>query len=229
MRRNVFSLVYLTIGSAAAFSQPSKTSQTSPAFEVASIKLNSSGDRSSSSNSNKGEIFIRNSSLKHIIQNAYGVREYSFAGPDWVDSIRFDINAKMPSDYAEDMPREERIRKRQLMLQGLLAERFKLVVHHETRMLPGYALLVAKKGPKLTAAAPGDGRSTNSDDRHLEAQRISMSDLANIVGNQLRCPVADMTGLTAVYDLKLDWSQEEAMPATPGDSNAAKADAGKAR
>src|SRR5579863_5187967 len=117
-----------------------------PAFEVASIKLNASGDRGSRTNSTNGEVRMENATLKGIIMGAYDVREYSFSGPDWLATVRFDIIAKLPPSDAEKIPKEQRQAARRLMMQTLLAERFKLTVHRETKMLSGYALVVAKKG-----------------------------------------------------------------------------------
>jgi uncharacterized protein (TIGR03435 family) len=94
-----------------------------------------------------------NVSLKNILMNAYGVKGYQINGPKWLDSERFDIAAKIPKDTTKEQFK--------LMLQNLLAERFKLTLHHETKELPMYALVVGKGGAKLKesvedgTAAPG--------------------------------------------------------------------------
>ena len=128
-----------------------------PAFEVAAIKLNKSGSGSSDSNTNNGRFTATNESLKTIMQyDAYGIPGSRILdGPKWLDSTKFDIQAKMDdsaADHLEPSPvTSERLRDAGTF-QRLLADRFKLVVHWETRGLPVYALIVARKGPKLQLA-----------------------------------------------------------------------------
>jgi uncharacterized protein (TIGR03435 family) len=182
-----------------------------PAYEVASVKLNASGDRGSRTNGTKGELMVTNATLKNLIQNAYDVREYSFSGPDWLSSVRFDITAKYPPEDPA-ITREQRQLARRLMLQNLLQERFKLTVHHETRTLSGYALLVGKKGPRLKDSERKEGTSVSQNNGSLVGEGMSMANLANVVAGILQGHVADMTGLDGKYDMKLEWSQDEGKP-----------------
>ena len=77
---------------------------------------------------------------------AYDIQDFQLEGPDWMANVRFDIAAKYPPvDSTKDQ--------RTLMLQSLLAERFHLVVHRQTKEMPAYALVVAKNGPKLETSA----------------------------------------------------------------------------
>jgi uncharacterized protein (TIGR03435 family) len=188
-----------------------QSTPSAPAYEVASIKLNTSGGNGTRMNGTKGEYMVTNATLKNLIQNAYDVREYSFSGPDWLSSVRFDINAKFPPEEPGITP-QQRQATRRLMLQNLLQERFKLTAHHETRMLSGYALLVGKKGPKLKDCERKDGTSVSQNNGNLDGQGMSMENLANVVAGILRGPVADMTGLDGKYDIKLEWSQDEGKP-----------------
>jgi uncharacterized protein (TIGR03435 family) len=88
-----------------------------------------------------GRLNYSNVSMIDIIAQAYQVKDYQISGPDWLGSQRFDIVAKLPPDTPKkQIP---------LMLQSLLAERFKLTIHREKKDLPGYALVVGKNGPKL--------------------------------------------------------------------------------
>jgi uncharacterized protein (TIGR03435 family) len=94
---------------------------------------------------------MRNVSLKMLIQTAYDLRgpeagQRISGGPVWLDSNKYDIEAKA----AEPVSEAELKR----MLQSLLAERFQLALHRETREMPGYTLGVAKGGPKLKEAKP---------------------------------------------------------------------------
>lgn len=89
-------------------------------------------------------------SLRDLIRTAYAVKDYQISGADSLgtplDAQRFNIQATLPNGATEkNVPQ---------MLQSLLAERFKLVIHRETRDLPIYALIVAKGGPKLKEAEP---------------------------------------------------------------------------
>ena len=80
-------------------------------------------------------------SLRDLLIRAYDVKAYQITGPAWLDTERYEINATMPPDTTMEQFRT--------MLQNLLAERFKLAMHRETKELPMYALVVAKYGPKM--------------------------------------------------------------------------------
>jgi uncharacterized protein (TIGR03435 family) len=86
-----------------------------------------------------------NVSLAQIMQRAYDVKSYQISGPDWMSSARFDISTKVPAGTTRAQSN--------VMLQNLLADRFKLVLHHSTKESSIYALLVAKGGPKLKESA----------------------------------------------------------------------------
>ncbi len=95
-------------------------------------------------------------SMKNILMNAYDVKNFQISGPAWLDTERYDITATMRPDATKEQFR--------VMLQNLLAERFKMTVHRENKELPMYSLTVARNGPKMkeAAAAPapnGDGES----------------------------------------------------------------------
>jgi uncharacterized protein (TIGR03435 family) len=183
--------------------------QTAPAaFEAASIKPNASGSGNSGSTGSKGQIVFTNVPLRRLIMRAYGVLDFQIAGPDWMANVRFDIAAKYPPG---DLTREQR----NMMLQTLLAERFHLVIHRETKEMPAYALVVAKNGPKLAASEkPGDSTSTGRG--RLQDTAVSMAGLANQLAEQLVHPVVDKTGLTGAYTLKLEWTPDD-QPAGAGE------------
>ena len=88
-----------------------------------------------------GQITYTNVTVKNVLTAGYGVKSFQISGPGWLDSERYDIVAKVPrgATKAEFM----------VMLQNLLAERFKLTLHREKKDLPMYALVVGKNGPKL--------------------------------------------------------------------------------
>jgi len=151
---------------------------------------------------------------------AYGIQRNQLSGPEWLSAARFDINARIPQGATRDQYR--------LMLQDLLAERFKLALHHETKEVQLFELAVAKNGPKLKelpaeAAAADDGlqpaplmpRPPQGYNGAVTAHRdqATMEWLAATLAGQLGQPVTDSTGLTGHYDIALHWSGLQA-PAT---------------
>ena len=116
-------------------------------FDVASVKANKSGPAMMMMRTLPTSFNVTNLPLRMLIVQAYRVSGYQLVGgPGWIDSERFDIVAKAPEGSRPDQT--------PLMLRGLLAERFKLKVHGETRDTPIYALVLArsdgKLGPKLS-------------------------------------------------------------------------------
>ena len=114
------------------------------AFEVASVKRatpSPGGGSNSSMRLDPGRLTCTNVSLKKLIWESYSVKEYQVAGPDWISTEIYDIAATLPPGTTGDEVR--------LMIQTLLAERFKLTLRRETREMPVYALVVGKNGSKL--------------------------------------------------------------------------------
>jgi len=180
--------------------QPAAT----PAFDVASIKPNKDpmvrgqshimGDGEISTD--PASVTMRNISLKGSIQWAYDIKPYQVSGPDWLFSERFDILAKVqgPAPEAD----------RRLMMQNLLAERFGLKTHRESKELPVFALVVGKNGPKFKPSE-GEGKSTmNGVHMLMSAKWTTMAQLADLLYQPLRTPVIDMTGLKGQYDFTVD-------------------------
>jgi uncharacterized protein (TIGR03435 family) len=172
-------------------------------FEVASIKPNRSGGPGSSIRFTKGQISMENVSLKKLTLWSYGIpddREYALVGPSWLTTERFDIVAKFAGDTDPALVRP--------MAQALLAERFKLALHRETRQLPTYSLVVAKGGPKIHAVEPGPA-STSGRPGHLEATKITTRKLADLFARMLGAPVTDATRLEGVFTFTLEWTPDE--------------------
>jgi uncharacterized protein (TIGR03435 family) len=190
-----------------------------PAFEVASIKPSDAG----------GTIAIRRSgyriattstSLLFLITWAFDIhRDRVYGKPSWLDSVRYDVIANAEQDNRPAAPRlAGQPSELQRMMQSLLAERFKLVIHRETRELPMYALVVAKGGAKFRLSEapavmgqtpfsmPGRGR--------LLGTGVSAEMLAKVLSDQAGRSVQDKTGLDGVFDFKLEW-EPDASPAGP--------------
>ncbi len=198
----------------AAFGQ----SEAPASFEVASIKEHKGQYMEVSALWSGPRLRITAYGLTGLIMDAYHVQNDAILGrPDWSDTTRFDIEALAGGDAAPPGERAE------LMLQSLLADRFKLKVHRETRMMPVYDLVVQKGGPKLKESAPDEGSSLN-----LGAGRVvqlivvkgGMDQLATqLSGTQgVDRPVRNKTGLTGTYDYTLRWWPEYGGPSTNADS-----------
>ena len=204
-----------------------------PEFEVASVKK--------SAPAAAGQInigvhidgaMVRCSSLpmRSYIRMAYRVNDYQVLGPDWLATENFDIAAKLPDGATRAQLPE--------MIQSLLAERFKLVLHRDKKEFPVYALVVAKTGPKLKESPPdssadsspgakgsvdinvttgrgggvidmGNGSSIGYGRDRLEAKKVTLSALAGAVERLLDRPVVDMTGISGTYDFSLEYSWDE--------------------
>jgi uncharacterized protein (TIGR03435 family) len=181
---------------------------TQPTFEVASVKLNNSGENGSDNDTDGGRMSLGNVTLRRCMQIAYGIPEARISGgPKWVDAVRYDVVAVAP-----ERTRGEGL---ELMLQALLAERFHLEFHRETKSLSGYALTLAKGGLKAKPSAPGTGSSTNGGRSHIYAEGCSMEKLATRLSAILKAPVADMTGAPGGYDFRLEWTPDELLAEKP--------------
>jgi uncharacterized protein (TIGR03435 family) len=223
-------LLLALLSSIVAFGQ---SASARPEFEVASVKKSAPG---AAGQVNIGVhidgAMVRYSSLpmRSYIRMAYRVSDYQVLGPDWLATENFDIAAKLPEGATRAQIPE--------MIQSLLAERFKLVLHSDKKEFAVYALVVAKNGPKLKEPAPdssaeaspgantavdvnvtagrgggvidmGHGSSIGYGRDRLEAKKVTLSALAFAVERLLDRPVVDMTGISGTYDFSLEYSWDE--------------------
>jgi uncharacterized protein (TIGR03435 family) len=211
----------------------------SPTFEVASVKPNKSGtDEMVGGLAEPGGRFtVINTQLREIIRVAYRLQRYQVVGgPSWIDSDRFDITAKAnASSTGPEMA---------LMLRPLLAERFKLAVHNETRQLPLFALVVAgsagKLGPHLrpsdadciaevTARLRGGAIPPPPTDPphqpcgsaggplgYTTARGLTMGQIAFGLSRNVGRAVMDRTGLAGYFDYELTWTPDQIPQRPPG-------------
>jgi uncharacterized protein (TIGR03435 family) len=146
-------------------------------------------------------------SLAELIRTAYDVKPYQVSGPDWMETQRFDIIAKLPKGASKDQAPG--------MLRALLADRFKMTVHREKRDHPIYALVVAEGGSKLKTATGGPTEpvhtSMTAAGQHIEAQAITLPALADLLAPLVDRPVVDLTGLKGTYQLTIDIPTKEVM------------------
>jgi uncharacterized protein (TIGR03435 family) len=188
-----------------------------PAFDVAAIRQNNADHTARShiiSSPSDGNFRAINVRLKAILQFAFGISETQIlGGPAWIDSTKFDIEAKADSSVDDRMRALGSVaakRQKQVMLQALLADRFHLAAHEETRQLPIYVLVVAKNGPKFKESK-ANGTTINSGNGYIAVQgsdntlALLAQQLAQILGRV----VVNKTEMQGRYDLTLKWTPDE--------------------
>lgn len=185
-----------------------------PSFEVASVKINTrSGHDWSVTRGVGGRFVAENIPLKALMTFAYSVREQQLSGyPEWTGELRFDINARPDRIVPVGPGGDATLR---LMVQALLSDRFHLELHREKREVSGYALILAKNGPKLTLSAQDAmGPNITTGAGQIGAGKVKINALARVLSDQLGQAVVDQTGLTGDYDLKLEFTPELLSAAT---------------
>jgi uncharacterized protein (TIGR03435 family) len=218
--------------------------QAPPSFEAASVKVNTSGVfRRGMGPAPGGRFTATNTFARDLIAYAYGIPQDSLGfrivgGPKWIDDDRFDINANVTGAWTPQQMRE--------MMRTLLADRFKLIAHTETRQLTTYDLVVVPNQqprlrrstvdaaacqarreaiqrrepvpPPVPGAPPicGTGRTIVGT---ITAVGGSMPSLASSLGQFVSRPVSDRTQLTGLFDFELKWTPDT-IPQLPPDSPA---------
>jgi len=155
-----------------------------------------------------GRIRIANEPIRLLLRMAFHLQDAQIAGaPGWIATERYDIEAKTgtPEKLTPGMMGP--------LMQSLLAERFQLKFHRETRELTVGALVVASGGPKLKISTEGGGSGENTSGNSRRSQLVatgtSMELFAAYLGNRLDRIVVDQTGLAARYDFTLEWAPDE--------------------
>jgi uncharacterized protein (TIGR03435 family) len=219
-----------------AQTQAEDTAVKVPVYDVASIKPGKPGMGSTLLFRLDG-LTANRMTLKALLREAYGIENDQIVGaPSWVNTQTYDIEAKVDAADAAALERLSEDQ-RKLMFQSFLAERFQLKVHRETKEL-SIALVIAKNGPKLREAKPGDtypdgikgpdgkpgghaGMMMWGSGR-LTGQGISIASMVPPLTQQLGRTVLDKTGLTGRYDVELRWTPDDtSTPATGPDSGTA--------
>ena len=222
-------------GLAQAETQPPK-----PAFEVASVRQNTSASSASrTSGPTPGRFTLVNVPLRFIILDAYGLRDHELIdAPEWTNTNAYDISATYPGG-ATPTPAESR-----LMLQQLLEDRFQLSLRSETRELPAYRLVLARKdgrlGPRLVRSnvdcaawlaekrpqsgmgrpspVPGGRRPacmiTGSRQGFITGGTRTIAELTGPLQTFAGRPVMDETGLTGTFDIDVIWTPDENLAPT---------------
>jgi uncharacterized protein (TIGR03435 family) len=173
-----------------------------PEFEVVSVKpapppVNGISSRESVDD---GLLTYTNFTLRRLISNAYGVTEGQIAGPAWISDNLYHIHARLPAGAGRsEVP---------AMLQGMLAERFKLVVERVKKKMPVYALVIAKGGHKMKPVVNNDN-GYGGGIRRIDGRGITMATLAKLLSSRATDrPVVDSTGLAGKFAFSLEWAPE---------------------
>jgi uncharacterized protein (TIGR03435 family) len=185
-----------------AWSLTAQTAPAAPAFDVASIKsaranANREGGRRERIEAVPGSLIMGNVRFQTAVRWAYHVQDYQVTGPGWIGEERYDIVAKAGSPAPESELRR--------MLQTLLAERFQLAFHRQTKEMSAYVVTVGKNGHKLqesTSEGAMDVKPTGP--MVAMVQRADLDELASMLSQPLQAPVVNMTGLKGRYDFKVD-------------------------
>jgi uncharacterized protein (TIGR03435 family) len=231
--RSATLLTALTLSAGAVPTAAETVTQGPERFDVASIRRNTGGNQQGGGLAGPqpgGRFIALGATLRRLVSDAYEGFDV-LGGPPWVSSDRFDINARSDGQVPPAQIRR--------MLQSLLADRFGLAVHTETREMALYTLTAARSdrrlGPKLrqsdakcaeearnffpgaTGFPPpcGDFRLGA---RSLTARGMMMKDLARLLGGRAGRPGLDRTGLDGVFDLELEWSSDLGLAQGPRDS-----------
>lgn len=207
--------------------------QTPKRFEVASIRPaeEQAGQVDVGIQISGAQLRISSMTIKDYVAAAFGVRPNQIVGPDWITQARFAVAASIPAGSPSDDLDE--------MLQTLLADRFALKSHRESREFPVYALVADRGGARVTALPPdpateagrrepvnlrasgsaagvtidfGGGASFSLANNKIEVKKLSMADLADMLTRFMDRPVVDMTMLGARYDLTLDLVPDDFTP-----------------
>lgn len=203
-RRRVF--FALTLFAAATLATGAQALPPTPSFEVAIVRLGDPNPPPFGPNDEPlsrfptNHFYARNLPLKMVLGVAFGIdQRYVDGGPAWLDSQNYFIDAKVEGD--QQLTKDQM----QPLLQNLLAQRLGLKVHHESRLVAGYEMVVAKSGPKLQPTKGESGFSSVAPDR-MSGSKENSAAIAELLSYAIRQPVIDKTGLTGSYDIKLSYA-----------------------
>ncbi len=197
-RRTVFALGLASV----ALAQTEST----PAFEVVSVKGNTTGHPSGMFPT-PGMLTIDNRTLKELLCEVYRLKQYQVVGAEgWMKTASYDIVGKAagPAKFSQMLD----------MVKTMLADRFDLRFHRETRQLRGYWLVIGKNGSRLRRPDPNDATRAGISNRghFIQGWKVPVSTMVNFLGGEIQVPLADKTGLDGVFDFKLEWAEEARPP-----------------
>jgi bla regulator protein blaR1 len=234
----------------AATPQPQITAAVSPVYNVVSIKQDKSSMEKLKTGGivrqrvvmNPGELIVTGNTLRALIGFAYGVKEIEIlGGPSWLNAEIFDVKAEADQSVVGELHHlspEQRNLESQRMFQALLADRFKLAAHRESKELPlAYALVVAQRGPKIEEAKPGhtypeekiklpDGSLASLPPgkefiwvNQLVGHELPLAKLAADLSERLGRNVLERTGLGGKYNWNLQWAPDSSSTSAGADGS----------
>jgi len=210
--------VLAACASVALAQSPSPAPGATLAFEVATVKPSDATSTSAIRSLPGGRFVTTSTSLRLLITWAYDITdERLVCAPVWLESARYDIVAKAPSEHLAHG-------QLQLMVQALLADRFNLRIHWEHRELPLYRLEMDAGGPKVHVLDTGTAVSQDpfrmAEYGRLSGTHVTTGMLAKVLSGQLGRYVEDNTGFSSVFDFTLVWRPDDAPAAeAPGDDD----------
>jgi uncharacterized protein (TIGR03435 family) len=202
-----------------------QTTAAGPEFDAAVVRLDKTGEDLDGGILPSGQFSVRGAPLEFLLEIAYKIKgEFITGFPAWARAERFQVIGEAPPHTPAVVLRS--------MLRTLLAHEFKLAAHEELRPQNGYALVVAKGGPRFQKAKqPSDPVTTEEDEQHCDrsdahsqitaqCKDVSMAELAETLRDYdpgyLDRPVVDLTGLTATYDVKVRWTNRGSIDSDGG-------------
>ena len=215
MKRVLAAIFFAGLISSAAFCQSGDAAASTPAaFEIADVHPSAHVTTNvffSGAGFSGGRYVMRNATMLDLITTAYGFDDVNVVGgPSWLETTRFDVTAKAAPSTSEETLN--------LMLQALLAERFKLVVHRDSKAMPAFALILGKGKPKLkeadgtgaTGCQQKTAQSGAAANNALTCRNMTTDDIAKEVlpraGAYLPNPVVDLTGLKGSWNFDIAWT-----------------------
>jgi uncharacterized protein (TIGR03435 family) len=207
----IFAAVIATVGAlSASFSTAQPPQQANSwQFEVASIKPSDPKLEANSYSSTRGGLFqMTNTPLKQWVEMGLSVRDYALKAPSWLDTSRFDLNARLPANQPVNQKATANQDPKAEMMKALLIERFGLKWHEELQTVSGFELVPDKKvllKPATLLERLEGAHGSSSGPTLVGGTNMPMSEFAGLLGQVLGRPVVDATHLSGGFDIKLMW------------------------
>lgn len=202
MHRYAVAAVMVALMSAGALAQGVHEGTLPTSFEVVSIRPVPADAMGRISEPVGTEFRAQAMELSVLVQMTFGINPNQMVIPDWAHSVKFDIAAKrgsaVPLTYEQMKP----------LMQKMMAERFKMAYHRETRDVQGYDMVAAKDGVKLKPAKPGSSMGGGAGTGTIDMPNTTMNSFAGMLTAKLKRPVADKTGAAGDYEVKLRFAPE---------------------
>jgi bla regulator protein BlaR1 len=175
-----------------------------PSFEVASVKPSDPSDKPGFLHADPGRMNLNGVTVKMLIQQAWAISGYRiYGGPSWLDSTRYNIEAKA-ADGAGNLTLDQM----RPMLQTLLTDRFHLAVHRDEKELPMYRLVVSKNGSKLRESVVSGAPQSRMSTGQITDEKADLNTLASQLGQQMGRFVLNQTGLKGFFDFHVEWTPD---------------------